>query len=34
MGVKAAYSQAMEALYLACIGVSATALVAITLVNP
>ena len=34
MGVKAAYSQAMEALYLACIVVSATALVAITLVIP
>ena len=33
-GVKAAYSQAMEALYLACIVVSATALVAITLVIP
>ena len=34
MAVKAAYSQAMEALYLACIVVSATALVAITLVIP
>ena len=33
-GVKATYAQAMEALYLACIVVSATALVAITLVIP
>ena len=33
-GVKAIYAQAMEALYLACIVVSATALVAITLVIP
>ena len=34
MGIKAAYARAMEALYLACIIVSATSLVLITLVIP
>ena len=34
MNVKALYARAMESLYLACIVVSATALVLITLVIP